>query len=370
MKVKFADPLQDYLQLKTEINAKINDVLDSGHYVGGDSVSRFEKNFAEYCEAEHCVGVGNGFDALRAGLLALGVEAGDEVIVPSMTFIATWLAVSSINAKPVPVDCSENTYHMSLEKLESVISPKTKVIIPVHLYGQVENLASINKIAKQYKISVMEDAAQAHGARYKGKTIGAFSDLVAWSFYPAKNLGAIGDGGAITTNNSQLADKIRKLCNYGSVDKYVHEVQGLNSRLDPLQASILDVKLKSLELWNKNRREIAKFYLDELNGLSIVLPSFDVLNSAWHIFPVLLENRNLVQQRLGDYGVQSLIHYPIPPHKQAAYSRENYSEHDLGVTEQYCTNILSLPMGPHFKEEEIIYVVKQLKKIMESPSYK
>ena len=364
MIIKFADPLHDYLELKNEIDDRVQEVLISGFYIGGETVSAFEKDFGQYTGSKHCIGVGNGFDALRVGLIALGITPGDEVLVPSMTFIATWLAVSSIGAKPVPVDCQKGSFRMDLASLESAITLKTRAIIPVHLYGQVENLDAINKIGLKYGLSVMEDAAQAHGADHKKRKIGSDSDLVAWSFYPAKNLGALGDGGGITTDDDELAGKIRRISNYGSFEKYVHDVKGLNSRLDPIQAAILQIKLRNLDLWNDRRKGVAKTYIEELKHLPIGLPDFELASAAWHIFPILVENRTAIQENLAKFGIETLVHYPIPPHKQKAYSTEDYSKYDLRVTEDYCVKELSLPMGPHLSESDLCHVIDTLKKVV------
>ena len=261
-----------YLELKPEIDAAVARVLDSGWYILGPEVEAFENEYATYCQAEHCVGLADGLDALHLGLKALGVGPGDEVIVPSNTYIATWLAVSQCGAIPVPVEPDERTYNINPDLIEQAITKRTKVILPVHLYGQPADMDPILAIAKKHGLYVLEDGAQAHGAEYKGRKIGAHGDIVTWSFYPGKNLGALGDGGAITTNNAELADKIRVLRNYGSRVKYVNEVQGCNSRLDPIHAAVLRVKLKYLDEWNARRAALAEQYLQGLQDTDLVLP--------------------------------------------------------------------------------------------------
>jgi dTDP-4-amino-4,6-dideoxygalactose transaminase len=266
MRVPFLDLQDAYFELKTDIDASIARVLDSGCYILGEEVENFESEWAQYCEAKHAVGVGNGLDALHLALLALGVGSSDEVIVPSNTYIATWLAVSRCGATPVPVEPDERTFNLDPDRIEAAITPRTKVILPVHLYGQPADLTPILNIARKNGLRVLEDAAQAHGARYKGQRVGAHGDVVAWSFYPGKNLGALGDGGAITTNDSDIADRIRVLRNYGSRVKYVNEVKGFNSRLDPIQAAVLRIKLKVLDEWNERRKAIAIKYLNGHGG--------------------------------------------------------------------------------------------------------
>jgi dTDP-4-amino-4,6-dideoxygalactose transaminase len=283
MSVPFLDLKAGYTELQPEIDAAIKRVLESGWYILGEEVNIFEQEYAAYCEAKHCVGVANGLDALHLALLALGVGAGDEVIVPSNTYIATWLAVSQCGATPVPVEPDAATYNIDPARIEAVITPRTKVILPVHLYGQPADMDPILSIARKHGLKVLEDGAQAHGARYKGKKVGAHGDVVAWSFYPGKNLGAYGDGGAITTDDAEIAERIRVLRNYGSSVKYVNEVKGFNSRLDPLQAAALRVKLKKLDEWNKRRTVVAQRYQTELADAGLSLPFVPVwAEPAWH----------------------------------------------------------------------------------------
>jgi len=350
MNIPFLDLHAAYLELKPEIDEAIARVLDSGWYILGEEVEAFESEWANYCEAKYAVGVGNGLDALHLALLALEVGPGDEVIVPSNTYIATWLAVSQCGAVPVPVEPDERTYNIDPERIEAAITSRTKVILPVHLYGQPADLDPILSLAQKHGLRVLEDAAQAHGARYKGKRIGSHSDVVAWSFYPGKNLGAMGDGGAITTNDPLIADRIRVLRNYGSREKYVHEVQGVNSRLDPIQAAIMRVKLKVLDEWNDRRRAIAEKYYTVLAGLADkkTLPLVpDYADPVWHLFVIRCANRDQLQAKLTEAGIGTMIHYPIPGHRQTAYSALRFDKGSFPVSEMIANEVISLPIGPH-----------------------
>jgi dTDP-4-amino-4,6-dideoxygalactose transaminase len=368
VKVPFLDLRAAYLELKPEIDAAVARVLDSGWYIGGEEVESFEADWAAYCEANHAVGVGNGLDALHLALKALGVGPGDEVIVPSNTYIATWLAVSHCGATPVPVEPDERTYNIDPTLIEAAITPRTKVILPVHLYGQPADLDPILALAKKYSLRVVEDAAQAHGARYKGKRIGAHGDIVAWSFYPGKNLGAMGDAGAITTNDAGLADKIRVLRNYGSRVKYVNEVQGYNSRLDPIQAAILRVKLKVLDEWNERRRVIASEYFKHLTVIAseakryahrLILPYVPTYaDPVWHLFVVSHSNRDRLQKKLTEAGIGTMIHYPIPPHMQSAYEVTSRLTVPLPFATEMSNKFLSLPIGPHLDADDCLRVSK------------
>lgn len=347
MKVPFLDLHAAYLELKPEIDAAIARVLDSGWYILGPEVEAFEAEYAAYCEAEHAIGVANGLDALHLALLAMGVGPGDEVIVPSNTYIATWLAVSQCGATPVPVEPVEATYNIDPARIEAAITPRTKVILPVHLYGQPADLDPILAIARKHGLRVLEDAAQAHGARYKGRRIGAHGDAVAWSFYPGKNLGALGDGGALTTDDPEIADRIRVLRNYGSRVKYVNEVKGFNSRLDPIQAAVLRVKMRWLDEWNGRRKRIAEAYLKGFSGSGLVLPAVpEWADPVWHLFVVRHVNRELLQREFEEAGVGVMIHYPIPPHKQQAYIRSLKTTSDLPVASRLANEVISIPIGP------------------------
>lgn len=357
MTIPFLDLRAGVEELKSEIDLAIARVLDSGSYVLGEEVSAFEGKWAEYCTAGHAVGVGNGLDALRLALLACGVGEGDEVIVPSNTYIATWLAVSHCGATPVPVEPDIQSYNMNPALIKAAITSRTKAILIVHLYGQPSDLDPILAIAREYGIRTVEDAAQAHGAQYKGRRIGAHADLVCWSFYPGKNLGALGDGGAVTTNDSDLDDKLRVMRNYGSKVKYVNESLGFNSRLDSIQAAILSVKLDYLDSWNSRRSAAAASYLDGITNPKIALPTVpDWAFPVWHIFAIRCPDRNGLRQALLAEGVQTLIHYPIPPHQQKAYSTTLVDGH-YPIADQLANSVLSLPMGPHLTEPEARQVV-------------
>ena len=358
MKVPFLDLKAGYIELQPEIDGAIKRVLESGWYILGEEVDVFEQEYAAYCEAKYCVGLANGLDALHLALLALDVGPGDEVIVSSNTFIATWLAVSQCGAIPIPVEPDKATYNIDPTLIEAAITLRTKVILPVHLYGQPANMEPILAIARKHGLCVLEDGAQAHGARYKGKRIGAHGDVVAWSFYPGKNLGAYGDGGAITTDDPEIADRIRVLRNYGSRVKYVNEVRGFNSRLDTLQAAVLRVKLQYLDRWNDARRAIAVSYLTGLADSGVTLPVVpDWANPVWHQFVVRSTSRNELQQKLHDAGIGTMIHYPIPPHLQRAYADLEFSKGAFPVAEQIHEEVLSLPIFPSMALEQVNQVI-------------
>jgi dTDP-4-amino-4,6-dideoxygalactose transaminase len=362
MKVPFLDLKAGYLELQPEIDAAIKRVLESGWYILGEEVETFEQEYAAYCEAKHCVGVANGLDALHLALLALGVGPGDEVIVPSNTYIATWLAVSQCGATPVPVEPNEATYNIDPSHIEAAITPRTKVILPVHLYGQPADMDPILAIARKHDLRVLEDGAQAHGARYKGKRIGAHGDVVAWSFYPGKNLGAYGDGGAVTTDDPEIADRIRILRNYGSRVKYVNEVRGFNSRLDTLQAAVLREKLKKLDEWNERRKVVAAEYLSALSECDVILPHVpEWAYPVWHLFVVRNPQRGQLQKKLSEAGIGTMIHYPIPPHLQGAYAELGYVAGAFPIAEQIHQEVLSLPMGPHLDKQQLQLVIDAVK---------
>ncbi len=358
MNIPFLDLKSGYLELRSEIDAAIMRVLDSGWYILGEEVDAFEQEYATFCESKHCVGVANGLDALHLALLALDVGAGDEVIVPSNTYIATWLAVSQCGAIPIPVEPDETTYNIDPSRIEVAITPRTKAILPVHLYGQPADLDPILAIARKHSLKVLEDGAQAHGARYKGKRIGAHGDVVAWSFYPGKNLGAFGDGGAITTNDPEIADRIRVLRNYGSRAKYVNDVKGVNSRLDPIQAAVLRVKLKVLDAWNAKRATIACRYQTDLAHSGLTLPFVpEWAEPAWHLYVVQYPQRDDLQKKLGKASIGSLIHYPIPPHLQKAYADMLFNKGAFPIAEKIHEQVLSLPMGPTMTQAQTDTVV-------------
>lgn len=356
--IAFLDLSAGYRELQTEIDTAVARVLSSGYYIGGPEVEEFEADYASYCGATHAVGVANGLDALHLALRAMDIGPGDEVIVPSNTYIATWLAVSQCGATPVPVEPVEATYNLDPSLIEAAITPRTKVILPVHLYGQPVDLDPIIAIARKYGLRILEDGAQAHGARYKGKRIGAHGDAVTWSFYPGKNLGAMGDGGAVTTDDAEIADRIRVLRNYGSRVKYVNEIQGYNSRLDPLQAAVLRVKLQYLDNWNTRRSIVANQYLEGLSDTGLTLPHVpEWADPAWHLFVVRHQQRGALQQRLNEAGIGTLIHYPIPPHKQGAYADANFAEDAFPLASCMADEVLSLPIGPQLSEEHATAVI-------------
>lgn len=345
--IPFLDLRDAYLELKDEIDAAVMRVLDGGWYILGDEVEAFETEWADYCGTSHAVGVANGLDALVLSLRALGIGQGDEVIVPSHTFIATWLAVSSVGAVPVPVEPDPASYNIDPDRIEDAITKKTKALIPVHLYGQPAELDAIVRIARAHGLAVIEDAAQAHGARYKGKRIGGHGDIACWSFYPGKNLGALGDAGAITTNRADLADTVRVLRNYGSREKYVNETAGVNSRLDPLQACVLRVKLRYLDNWTDRRRALASSYRDQLVDTALVLPTIvEDTEPVWHLFVVRSEERERILDILKQAGVGTQIHYPIPPHLQKAYAGLDYGAQAFPLARKLANEVFSLPMGP------------------------
>jgi dTDP-4-amino-4,6-dideoxygalactose transaminase len=362
MSVPFLDVKAAYSELRDEIDAAVSRVLQSGWYILGEEVERFESEYAGYCGAENCIGVANGLDAIHLLLRALAVGAGDEVIVPSNTFIATWLAVSYSGATPVPVEPCEATYTIDPARIEAAITPRTKVILPVHLYGQPADMEPILKIAAKHNLTVVEDAAQAHGARYKGKRIGALSRAAAWSFYPGKNLGAAGDAGAITTDDPGLADKLRTLRNYGSHVKYLNELKGFNSRLDPVQAAILRVKLKHLDAWNARRQRLACAYRDGLAECDLILPGVPAwAEPVWHLYVVRSRQRDRLQAALTKAGIGTLVHYPVPPHRQKAYGEFHASTDRFPLATRLANEVLSLPMGPHLADADVETVIRAVR---------
>ncbi len=362
MKVPFLDLGAAYSELKGELEAAVLASLRSGWYIGGQDVDAFEHDFAAYTDSAHCVGVANGLDALHLALRAMEIGPGDEVIVPSNTYIATWLAVSQCGATPVPIEPIGSTYNLDPGRIEAAITPRTRVILPVHLYGQPAELDPILSVAHTHGLRVLEDAAQAHGARYQGKRIGGHSDVVAWSFYPGKNLGALGDAGAVTTNDPEIADRIRALRNYGSRVKYVNEVKGYNSRLDPVQAAALRVKLRVLDAWNARRAKVAARYTTALSNTGLMLPAVAAgAEPAWHLYVVQHPQRDRLQKMLGEAGIGTLIHYPIPPHLQQAYAGAGFFAGQFPIAERMAGQLLSLPIGPQLDDEGVEAVIAALK---------
>lgn len=361
MKVPIIDVRAAYLELQGEIDAAISRVLQSGWLVLGPEVEKFESNFADYVGARHCVSVGSGLDALRLALLAAGVGKDDEVLVPANTFIATWLAVSQVGARPVPVDPDEETFNISPLNFDSAVTPRTRAIIPVHLYGVPADMDPISAFAKRHGLFVLDDAAQAHGAKYRDRRIGSIGDATAWSFYPTKNLGALGDGGAVTTDDPGLAGRLRLLRNYGSREKYVHEVKGTNSRLDELQAAILNVKLRHLDEWNVRRGALAKRYLGEIANPNILLPRVPSwTDPSWYVFVVRCARRVDLRDHLRARGIEALVHYPISPGRQAAYQDLGVAAGSYPVSDRLQDEVLSLPMGPHVTAEQAAWVAESV----------
>ncbi|ATX80299.1 dTDP-4-amino-4,6-dideoxygalactose transaminase [Mariprofundus aestuarium] len=358
--VPFLDLKSAYLELKEEVDGACLRVLDSGWYIHGQELSAFETEFADYCSVCSCVGVGNGLDALTLILRAWNIGSGDEVIVPAHTFIATWLAVSETGATPVPVDVEYESFNIDPSLIEAKITDKTKAIIPVHLYGRPSDMDAINAVAKKYGIKVIEDAAQAHGALYKGRKAGSLGDAAAFSFYPGKNLGAMGDGGAVVSNDEDLIERVRMLSNYGSREKYKHELKGVNSRLDEMQAAILRVKLARLDEWNGRRLKIASEYQARLAQADIINPQMDeALVSSWHLYVVRVKDREGVMERCQDNGVQTLIHYPQLPSIMGAYATE-FTNESFKVAERISEQIISIPIGPHMTPNQVNKVCQVL----------
>ena len=362
MKVPFLELKPAYEELRTGFDAAYQRVMNSGWYLLGVEMRAFESEFAKYCEAKHCVAVGNGLDALHLILRAYDIGAGDEVIVPTNTFIATWLAVSYAGATPVPVEPDPRTFNIDPNRIEAAITPKTKAIMPVHLYGQPADTDPIMDIARRHGLKVIEDNAQAQGARYKGRRTGSLGDAAGNSFYPGKNLGAFSDAGAVTTNDAQLADRVRTLRNYGSKEKYYYEIKGFNSRLDELQAAFLQVKLKKLDAWNARRRGIAARYLAELDKVpNLTLPLVpDWAEPVWHLFVVRHPKRDALQQKLAAADIGTLIHYPVPPHLSGAYADGKWTRGAFPVAEELADTVLSLPMGPHLSNEQTRFVTAEV----------
>lgn len=364
MSVPFLDVGAAYRELKLELDLAYQRVMASGWYILGEEVEAFEAEWATFCGTRYCVGVGNGLEALHLVLRAWGIGPGDEVLVPSNTYIATWLAVSYAGATPVPVEPDPVTRNLNPARLEGAVTPRTRAVIPVHLYGLPADMDSILEVARRNGLKVLEDAAQAHGARYRGRPCGSLGDAAAWSFYPGKNLGAFGDSGAVTTDDGELADRLRVLRNYGSRVKYHNEVKGFNSRLDPLQAALLRVKLRHLPEWNRRRRAVAAVYLKELAEVEeLELPQLpDWAEPCWHLFVVRHPRRDELQQALTAAGVGTLIHYPIPPHLSGAYADAGLRRGDFPIAEVLADTVLSLPMGPHLDGRDALRCTAYVKK--------
>ena len=350
-----------YQELKQDLDAAYHRFMESGWYVLGKELSTFEEEYAAYCESPHCVGVSNGLEALHLALRALGIGPGDEVIVPSNTYIATWLAVTQVGATPVPVEPDSTTYNLDPLLIESAITPRTKVILAVNLYGQPCDYDPILAIARKHGLKLAIDNAQSHGARYKGRRVGGIADIECHSFYPSKNLGAYGEAGAITTHDAALAESIRVLRNYGSRVRYHNEVPGYNSRMDELQAAFLRVKLRHLDAWNARRSTLAQIYISQLSALSseLILPTVPAwADPVWHLFVIRHPQRDALQQHLTEQGIQTIIHYPIPPHLSGAYA--SFHAAPLPIAARLANEVLSLPIGPHMADSDVSSVVAAL----------
>lgn len=346
--IPFLDLGAAYRELQSEIDAAVSGVLASGWYIGGPEVEAFEAEWGDYCTAKHCVGLGNGLDALILALKACDIGPGDGVIVPSNTYIATWLAVSEVGAIIQPVEPDPETYNITPEGISAAITSETRAVLPVHLYGQPADIDRIAELARGRGLKLIEDAAQAHGARCRRRRIGSHGDAVCWSFYPGKNLGAMGDAGAVTTNDVNLAERVRVLRNYGSARKYVNEVRGVNSRLDPLQAAILRVKLGYLDEWTERRKAVAAEYSEGLADSELALPTVpDWADPVWHLYVVRTKRREKIQKRLNEAAIGNLIHYPIAPHMQQAYENLNLTPDSMPIANKLSEEVLSLPIGPH-----------------------
>ena len=363
MKVPFLDLKLQYESIRDEIAACLQQVLDSTAFAGGPFVAQFEKEFAEFCQSKSAIGVGSGTAALWAALKELGIGNGDEVITTPNTFIATAEAISVCGARPVFVDIDEQTYNINPELLEAAITPKTKAVIPVHLYGQCADMEKIMEISRAHNLFVIEDACQAHGAEYKGQKAGSIGDAGCFSFYPGKNLGAYGEAGAVVTNNRQLADKIKMFRDHGQKEKYYHSMVGWNCRMDGLQGAVLSVKLKHLGQWNESRRKNAELYNSLLANLDPIVTPFeaDYAMHIYHIYPILTENRRKLMDVLAKKQIYCGIHYPVPLHLQDAYALLGYKKGDFPVAEKCAGRLLSLPMFPELTSEQIEYVVENIK---------
>ena len=355
--IPFLDLVRLHDEIRPALDTAYKRVMDSGHFIMGPELDRFEVDFAEYCGVKYCFGVGNGLDAIYLLLKAYGIGLDDEVIVPSNTFIATWLAVSQCGATPIPVEPDITTHNIDPKKIEAKITKNTKAIIPVHLYGQTADMDPINMLAERFQLVVIEDSAQSQGAMYKGRRAGSLGHAAATSFYPGKNLGALGDGGAIMTNDDVIAEKIKFLRNYGSKVKYQHDVAGVNSRLDEIQAAFLVEKLKYLDRWSDRRRLLAQEYSRLLAGRDIILPIVPAgMESVWHLYVIRYRDRNGLRAYLEEHGIATGVHYPIPPHHQECY--QSYKFYNLPIADVLAAEVLSLPMSPTMSLEDVSYVAQ------------
>jgi dTDP-4-amino-4,6-dideoxygalactose transaminase len=362
MKVPFVDLKTQYFSIKEEIDQAVSDVIQKSAFIGGETVRSFEQNFSSYIGVRGCIGVGNGTDALGIALKSLGISEGDEVITAANTFIATSEAVTQLGATVRFIDCDKDTYNIDVSKIEEAISRNTKTIIPVHLYGQPADMDRIGEIALEYGLYVIEDAAQAHGAAFKNKKVGTFGQVACFSFYPGKNLGAYGDAGAVVTNDGDLEKKMRMLANHGRMEKYDHEFEGVNSRLDGMQAAILDVKLKYLEKWTERRREVAQRYEEALQDVIFTPKVHPMASHVYHLYVVRVKNRDRVQDFLSERGISTGIHYPVPLPFLKAYRYLDCKPSDFPVAYSYKDEILSLPMHGDLTDDQVDYVIEVVRK--------
>ena len=363
MKVPFLALGEQHKILKSEILPLISYALDEAAFIGGENVVKFEEEFAEFCKTSYCVGVSSGTDALRFALIAVGIGAGDDVITVPNTFIATTEAITQVGARPVFVDIDPITYNMDVSQLEGVVTDKTRAILPVHLYGQPADMDPILEIAERYRLAVIEDACQAHGALYKGRRCGSLGDIGCFSFYPGKNLGACGEGGAVVTNDEELAEKVRMLRNHGQKERYIHEMEGYNGRLDAIQAGILRIKLKKLEKWNEARRQAASYYNEVLSDISFITPPKEAqyAKAVYHLYVILAEKRDELRQFLYSKGIETGLHYPLPLHLQKAYEYLGYEKGAFPVAEEAAKRLLSLPVFPEITQGQIEYVADSIR---------
>lgn len=363
MNVPILELRPTYLELKDELDAAYRRVMESGWYLLGPELEAFEQEYARYVGVRHCVGVANGLEALQLVLMAWGIGPGDEVIVPAHGYIATWLAVTHTGAKPVPCECEGATYALDPERVEASVTERTKALLPIHLYGQTADMAALRTVAARHRLKILEDAAQAHGATHQGRKAGALGDAAGWSFYPSKNLGAFSDGGAITTDDDAVAERLRALRNYGSKIRYQNDHLGLNSRLEELQAAVLRVKLRKLDEWNARRVRQAGTYRAALAGVGdLVLPRVGAgREHVWHLFVVRTRRRAELQTFLKAQGIGTQVHYPIPPHLSGAYASAGWRRGSLPETETWADEVLSLPIGPHLSDTQVEFVIEQVR---------
>jgi len=364
IQIPFLNLKNIHSELRQDLQAAFDRVMDSGRFIMGPELESFEDEFAQFCQVKHCIGVGNGLEAIHLLLRAYGIGPGDEVVVPANTFVATWLAVTESGATPIPVDPNPKTYNIEASLISEVITHRTRAIIPVHLYGQPADMDPIKEVASKHGLVVIEDAAQAQGARYKNRRTGSLGHAAATSFYPGKNLGALGDGGAVLTNDLMIAERVKQLRNYGSKIKYHHDIIGFNSRLDEIQAAFLRIKLSKLDEWNKKRQNIAERYTELLSDTSLVLPLFpSYVEPVWHLYVIRSRKRDALQQHLRNKGIETAIHYPVPSHRQSSY--KNYGHLSLPVAELLAKEIISLPIYHLLGHEELVHVVSAIRSFEE-----